>query len=346
MVFFNQCAVDAVLLAVVGRMASASKFPANIRLVAVGGAIDGNFNQTSDVDIISPSNNKHTKAAAMSRALNGFGRTVINNTLYTVGGWRSGYSVGTKTFTSFDASANTWTNLPEFPNNIGLPGVVAIGNVIYVLGGVYSGADEDSNWNLAYKYNIATGAWKQITTPWPLLVPGPAPEPVSCALAYGNDIYLLFEDGDLFRSADAAQTWTKLATMSHWRSSPSCVVLNTGKILVAGGAWAADRHCVPADRYDCVPDTINQVETYDISSDSWSSAPNMTKPRQTADAVVVTNNDGQDVAVICGGYQRARFADKYFDDCELFSELKNKWVKAPFSLDMPRWSYGLVVTQV
>lgn len=106
-------------------------------MVVVNSAVTGNFKQKSandeqlvvmggfnanldvpfldDVDVISIQNHTHKSGSPLTITFEGFGSTILNDTVYVVGGKSLFVTNG---FQAYDIDADKWSELPRFPMEI------------------------------------------------------------------------------------------------------------------------------------------------------------------------------------------------------------------------------------
>jgi large repetitive protein len=149
----------------------------------------------------------------------------------------------------FDPRTNKWTWLAPMPNPSASAGTVAIGNLIYVIGGnLESGAS-----GIVQVYNTSKDSW-DLSHP-----PMPTARYDFASAEIGNVIYLFGGYGrdvlDVVEAYDTTtRTWRTLSPMSQPRYAFDAVVID-GKIFLFGG-----RH----------RGALDSVQVFDPGTQTWS----------------------------------------------------------------------------
>jgi N-acetylneuraminic acid mutarotase len=194
----------------------------------------------------------------------------------------------------YDPAADTWKALAPMPSKRGSPVAVAVGDKIYVIGGVglLPGSTEiamgfttpQASVGTVEEYDPETNTWRERS-------PMPTPRNHTTAGAVNGKIYVIggrvgaafiseATDVSVVEEYDpAADKWSApRSRMPTARSALGSGVLN-GRIYVAGGEFQ-DPHMMA---------TFRAVEAYDPASDSWSIMPSMPVSRHGLAAGVIGN---------------------------------------------------------
>ncbi|MFI1016837.1 Kelch repeat-containing protein [Streptomyces sp. NPDC020965] len=108
-------------------------------------------------------------------------------------------------------------------------------------------------------------------------------------------------------------TWSRAGDLREARRGHSAVLLENGKVLVAGGVAAGSRD--PADG-------LRSVELYDPATDAWSPAAPMARARTGHSAVRFTGGR----VIVCGGaVPPARTGETALGPCELYTPATDSW---------------------
>lgn len=105
-------------------------------------------------------------------------------------------------------------------------------------------------------------------------------------------------------SPSSTVTWVDAGTTAIGRRVPHAVLLGDGTVLVVGN-----------DENGCVRDDSAQAETWDPSTNAWTAAPSLNKPR--AEFAAVALRDGR--ALVTGGVNAGTTEDGYQDGHQAFS---------------------------
>ncbi len=194
----------------------------------------------------------------------------------------------------YDPSADSWKALAPMPSKRGSPVAAAVGDKIYVIGGVsiLPGSTEtalgfntpQASVGTVEEYDLATNTWRERS-------PMPTPRNHTTADVVNGKIYVIggrvgaafiseATDISVVEEYDpATDKWSApRSRMPTARSALGSGVLN-GRIYVAGGEFQ-DPHMMA---------TFRAVEAYDPASDTWSIMPSMPVSRHGLAAGVIGN---------------------------------------------------------
>jgi N-acetylneuraminic acid mutarotase len=194
----------------------------------------------------------------------------------------------------YDPAADSWKALAPMPSKRGSPVAAAVGNKIYVIGGVslLPGSTEpalgfnvpQASVGTVEEYDTETNTWRQRS-------PMPTPRNHTTAGVVNGKIYVIggrvgaafiseATDISVVEEYDpATDKWSSpRSRMPTARSALGSGVLN-GRIYIAGGEFQ-DPHMMA---------TFKAVEAYDPASDSWSIMPSMPVSRHGLAAGVIGN---------------------------------------------------------
>ena len=246
-----------------------------------------------------PSSNQWTKKKPMALPSHHIAFTEYHGKIYAFGGFvypTSGPAawVPINNAWEYDPAADTWKALAPMPSKRGSPVAAAVGDKIYVIGGVniLPGATEtalgfntpQASVGTVEEYDPATNTWRERS-------PMPTPRNHTTAAAVNGKIYViggrvgaafigLASDISVVEEYDpATDKWSApRARMPTARSALGSGVIN-GRIYVAGGEFQ-DPHMMA---------TFKAVEAYDPATDSWSILPSMPVSRHGLAAGVIGN---------------------------------------------------------
>jgi hypothetical protein len=133
-------------------------------------------------------------------------------------------------------------------------------------------------------YGAVTDAWSRIDAPRAFFGFGLVALPGRGALAIGGGEGGELAGGDatladVDRLDPDAGRWKPVASMGTPRLQPQVVALQDGRVLVAGGASAAE--------YQDGAHALQTTEIYDPSTDHWAAGPDLLEPRMRGNAVVL-----------------------------------------------------------
>ncbi|HNT33550.1 MAG TPA: kelch repeat-containing protein [bacterium] len=209
-----------------------------------------------------------------------FATEIVNGRIYAMGGLCFGN--GLRMLSScevLDPESKTWTQLGNMQVARSDFDSVLIGSRIYVMGGVYR--DEfrgDVFLSSCEVFDTNTGTWECL----PDMNEARA---AFRAVALNGKIYVMGGCNNLSEDLSSCEvfdpatgSWTMLASMNQARILFESVVLD-GNIYVLGGR---------TDR-GSYSDALSTCEVYDTNSNTWQALPEMRRPHDTFQAVVLNN---------------------------------------------------------
>ena len=189
------------------------------------------------------------------RGMNGVNGAVVGGRIYVIGGNASGFC--TSRVEIYTPASNSWTSGRPMPTARCHLAVVAVGELIYAIGGT------ETSGSIQYRtveiYNPATNSWttgSSMPTGRTSMAAGVIKGRIY--IAGGHNFLNVVEEYD-----PATDFWTVKPPMSRGRYGAASAVVN-GKLYVAGGndgSWTAS------------------VEVFDPVANAWSSGPALTSPR-------------------------------------------------------------------
>jgi len=185
----------------------------------------------------------------------------------------------TRRLDAYDPATDAWTPMPDMPGRRAAGFLVALGQRLYVVGGI--GDAPDRMW----VFDIASNAWSD--------APGPTPREHLGAAASGGRIYVVAGRGygrgnvGLLEAFDPATgTWESLPDMPGVCGGCSAAATSDGRIHVTGGEGGGQ--------------TYGDHFVYDPASRAWHVAEPMPSTRHGIAAAAV----GERFYVIGGGLQQ------------------------------------------
>jgi hypothetical protein len=165
----------------------------------------------------------------------------------------------------YRADADTWESVIDLPAPRHHSMSVAVGGMVYVLGGFGDGFDP---WATAWVLNSETNSWREIADL-------PASVGAGAAVVVDGLVYVVggVPSGTSMSVYDpAADSWETLAPMSQAREHVAAVAFD-GDLWVLGGRWQEEM--------------LNSTEVFDTETGSWSDGPAMLEARSGFGAAVL-----------------------------------------------------------
>ena len=104
----------------------------------------------------------------------------------------------------------------------------------------------------------------------------------------------------------ATDSWSPAGSMTQARGGHTATLLSDGTVLVAGGA---------SGRYLRLVDSSEGAESFDPSTDSWSSVESMVQPRMNHRAILLPNG----TVLVVGGEVTLEEQGLYHQQCDMFA---------------------------
>ena len=217
------------------------------------------------------------------------GVETLDGKIYTIGGR---HSSNVTLVERYDPASNQWETITSLSvARSGLATAVMDGKLFAI------GGSDDSSVEI---YDPTTGQWAAGTAL-------PATNYNSTALTVNDSIWLLGGNangggGQVLRLAPNSNQWTSLPNMATPRTS-SGMVLFDKKVWAIGGAANGQY--------------LDSVEVFDLASNSWSSGPSLTVPRQHPMAWTAHGK------IYVAGGRTSNWT--YYDSIEVFDPTTNQW---------------------
>ena len=198
--------------------------------------------------------------------------------VYLSGGYTGALNVSAASnqLHGYDPAQDRWTRLTDMPGRRAAGFMVALGDHLYVLGGI--GDAPDAMW----AYDIGANTWRSL--------PGPTPREHLGAAGSGGSIYAVAGRGygrgnvGILEAFDPARgTWQRLADMPGVCGGCSAAATADGRIHVTGGEGGGR--------------TYNDHYVFDPASGTWETA----EPMPTRRHGIATAGVGKRFYVIGGG---------------------------------------------
>jgi hypothetical protein len=233
-----------------------------VAVAASAAACSSNSSVTSSHTSTStrPQTPKWKFAAPMPQRRSYMAAAKIQNHLYVAGGMFGPTGVALEQFTRYDPVGNRWQTLPNLPVPVRAAKGGAIGDTMYVTGGLDSHGTSDR----VLAFNIHQGRW----------VPrAPLPEPRydEAVATLGGRLYVIGGSSngtshrDVFAYTPSSNHWDRVAPLPRANHTMAAVAFH-GEIWVVGGRW--QNH------------PISDVWIYNPGSHRWRRGPSMPKPEE------------------------------------------------------------------
>lgn len=241
------------------------------RIYVLGGLLGAG--ESSDVvEVYDVALDSWSSAPSMPVALNHLAAASFDGKIYVSGG-NSNIMGGapSKEFYELDPTTRLWTRRADMPYARSAHGMVALGDRLYVIGGV---SDEDAT--AVLEYDPGRDAWA-------VRASIPTPREHLAVVASERRIYAI---GGRWANVNlsivevynaSTDSWTGAAPLPTARSGIAAGTID-GRIYVVGGEDPLSLNTI-----------FGQNEVYDLEADRWSSAASLPTPRHGVAGVVVDN---------------------------------------------------------
>lgn len=221
-----------------------------------------------------------------------------------------------------------WTTEPRIPVAVRMPAAAVLGDRVYAIGG------ERTDLSSRGPASGAANAYDPVSRAWTALPPMPTRRLALQLVASGGRLYAiggattpvdlpLDTVSNVVEEFDpATQSWRARAPMPTPRAQAAAVELN-GRIVVIGGD--------PLRGYSS-SDPIGTVESYDPTTDTWSTLPSLPEPRARMHAVAYQGK------IYVGGYTEGLTGRT--DRLDVYDPVANSWSVLPYSFGIT----GIMVT--
>jgi hypothetical protein len=271
------------------------------KVLVVGGSVAGNNNGTKNCEIYNPANNTVSTTGSMSYSRYFHTSTLLpNGKILTVGGYGGYYHNSCELY---DPSTGNWSNT-------GSMNYASYGHTATLLNNgkvLVAGGHGGNNLSRCELYDPSTGSWSGTgsmpLTTWghtATLLPNGKVLVVGGATTYFG--YNLTNTATIYDPSTG--TWSSTGSMSTVRVWHSAVLLDNGKVLVAGGLTSNTNY-------------LNSSELYDPSTGTWSNTGSMKSRRSSFYALKLANGN----VLYAGGLN----VSGYMDSCEIYDTTSASW---------------------
>jgi N-acetylneuraminic acid mutarotase len=237
------------------------------KIYVAGGFAGPNENFTGTTNafyVYDPSSDRWTRLAPLPKRLNHFGIATLDDKIYVTGGYSDDDAgAAIKAAYVFDPrgpSGGSWAPIADLPGERAAHASVALGGLLYVVGGVGSDAAT------LRAYNPGTNTWDAGRAPLP------SPREHLTAAVVNNRIYVISgrwsagNVGTVEEYNPATNTWRARASIPTPRSGITSGVINDRIHVTAGEGHPSGV-------------TIASHEVYDPATDTWATFPSMPTAR-------------------------------------------------------------------
>lgn len=239
---------------------------------------------------------------------------IVDGKVYVFGGFSSGWTTTARS-DAYDIAANTWSRLPDMPEELTHAAVVVDGKTIWLVGG-YVGDHPGPSTRNVWKFDTTTQTW----TRGPAL---PAPRGAGGAAIVGRQLYFFSGTSRVAGSTadpdqaetwalnlDGGTTWTAKAPMPNPRNHVAAAAVD-GKVYAIGGQYNENESS----------GLQSDVHRYDPAANTWQKVASLPVARSHSVAVV---QGGQ--LLVVGGTLPGNVASP---DVTSYSPRDNVWSKLP-----------------
>lgn len=241
----------------------------------------------------------------------------VNKEVIVVGGIRGG-QFGVPDAEAFDPVTNTWRTLADLPVAIHHPGMAAVGDRLFVVGGLIT--NQFLGIPDVYEYDFQNDTWIPRT-------PMPTPRGGCGVTVWNGEIYVAGGEAGVgghltnLESYDpVSDSWTVHPNFTFERNHLGAGAVDNKIIVVAG-------------RDQGFTGFVPQTEIYDIATQTWSMGTPIPTPRAGCAAATVEGK-----IYVFGGEGNVNSASGNFDDVEAYDPLTDTWEILP---PMPNPRHGI-----
>ena len=227
------------------------------------------------VEVYDPATDSYSRAPDLPVAVNHAMAASLDGVVYVLGGYTGETDLSAPTGRVFALRGGWWEELPPMPEVRAAGGAAAIGNRIYVAGGVGPRGLATST----LVYDVAAGSWSE--------APGvPTPREHLGVATDGRRLYVVGGRPPNTARAEAfdpaTASWERLPDMPTPRGGLAAAGTSNGLIVAAGGE---------------AQETFPEVEAFDVDERAWRRLEDLPTPRHGLGVVAV----GDTVYVVAGG---------------------------------------------
>lgn len=235
------------------------------------------------VEVYDPKSDRWTTAAPLPARLHHTAAVVIDDRLYVIGGFTTGFLSLWNPVNSayrYEPAADRWEDLPPMPTVRGALGAAAIGGKLYAVGGI----GEQGNSGAVEVYDPATNTWSRKASL-------PTPRDHLAVAVAGGRLYAIGGrvNGSYSNNLAVVEVYDPLA--DAWQAAAP---LPTARSGIAAGVIGDTVYVVGGEAPE---GTFDTNEAYSASADRWQAALPLPTARHGLGAAVIDDH----LYVIAGG---------------------------------------------
>lgn len=237
------------------------------KIYVAGGFAGSNQNFTGTTNafyVYDPASDRWTSLAPLPKKLQHFGIATLGGKVYVTGGYTDDdFDLDNKSAYVFDPqgpNGGSWAPIADLPAERAAHSSVAVGGLLYVVGGV--GADAAA----IRAYNPATNTWDSGRTPLPTLREHLTAAVVNDRIYVISGRWIAGNVGTVEEYNPATNTWTRKASIPTPRSGITSGVINSRIHVTAGEGHPSGA-------------TISSHEVFDPATDTWTTLASMPTAR-------------------------------------------------------------------
>ena len=288
---------------------------------------------------LGPATLQWTRKADMPTARTGFATSVVNGTVFVIGGniqleREELGDLSASTVEMYDPESDTWERKSDMPTARSGVSVSVADGKIYAIGGTKTKkiqvprgfSFESEELATVEMYDPVTDTWTQKAD---MLTPKKTMTCVVDGKIYAIGGWLTTNEKPHLETVEvydpATDTWTKAQSMNCARCSAAIGVVN-GEIYAIGGLGSSPIQ-EQSDLY------LSNVEVFNPKTNQWQERTEMSAPKALHTASVI---DGK--IYVIGGYLRENTEFKKLSTIEIYDPRTDHWIQEP-DLPMGKWGH-------
>ncbi|MGO9991067.1 MAG: kelch repeat-containing protein [Steroidobacteraceae bacterium] len=282
----------------------------NGQVLCVGG--EGSVGLLASAELYDPSKGMWSSAGALVTARQAHTASLLSSGRVLITGGLGGAGALSST-EYFDPAGNSWSSLQSGPANYWDTATLLPTGQVLVAGGYNQGSIVPSD----VLYTPSSNTWSNTATPnVPVFLHTATLLPNGQVLIAGGQN---FSFSPIYLSATqifnpTADSWAAGGNLANGRSSHTATLLPTGQVLAVGGFG-------PIPNGNGAVGALTSAERYSFTTNTWSSAGNLTTARNSHSATLLSNG----MVLVAGGEGIAGTA---LASAELYDPSSNSWSAA------------------
>ena len=293
----------------------------NGKVLVVGGFVAGQ--RVASAELYDPASGTWTATGNLRTPRNSHTATLLpNGKVLVVGGGRSQLEIGLVIPPElYDPSSGTWTTIGTFDPGSGHTATLLPSGKVLVVGGYTNGL----GYGCGYSGGLGANLYNPASETWtPTGVPSSGRSshsatllPDGKVLVAGGAIYTTSCSHSILSTAElydpATGIWTATGSLASARSSHKALLLPTGQVLVAGGAYTPPGYS---------PGTgLASAELYNPESGTWTSTGSLATARVSHTMTLLPNGN-----VLVAGGASSSAAESIRASAELYHPATGTWI--------------------